>query len=342
MSGSNGPVVTPGKHFGILKVVGAGTLLAGAVAAAIFIAPDTHTNTVAKTDNAPRPGGPPQPFRPPPPDPAEVRPVVAPMAPQPPLMPQQTRRARPSSMSAYMDAAPPTRPVAPAKPGEETEQKIAGMPVLRAETIADAGWYLMPGDKIQCQSNEPLTERTGARFSVNIPEDVRGRDGLNVLVPRGSRATGRVAKGIDNGERRLVVVMDTIEGPSVPGRPTVVVPLGGTQAGDVLGGADLEGNVNTHFWSRLGSVAAYTVLDTVGRIGSGVASSQLNDAINGGRRDGTNVNIGLGGGGLGGGRGLAGRAFDYEINRPPTFDRPQGQACSIYVQSPIDFRKMRR
>lgn len=306
-----------------------------------WLYPSSRDNGSRRAEQPARPGivgaafNPPMPVEPParPAEPALARPT-APAGP--------AKRPRPSSMSVYVDAAPPTRPApAAAASGPAAAQTVAGMPVLRAEMLIDAGWYLMPGDKIQCQSNEPLTERTGARFSVNIPEDVRGRDGINILVPRGSRAVGRVAKGVDQGERRLIVVMDTIEGPTMPGRPTVVVPLGGTQAGDLLGGADLEGNVDTHFWARLGSVAAYTVLDAVGRVGSGIASSQLNEAINGSGRNGTNVNIGLGSG-IGGGRGLAGRSFDYEINRPPSFDRPQGQSCTIFVQSPLDFRAMRR
>lgn len=300
--------------------------------------PESKETTARRSEPPVRPGVVGAAFNPPP-EPVQIvrpeQPVIRPTAP-----PATPKRPRASSMSVYVDAEPPARP-APAgnaASGPVPAQTIAGMTVLRAESISDAGWYLMPGDKIQCLNNEPLTERTGARFSATIPEDVRGRDGLNTLIPKGSRAVGKVLRGLDNGERRLAAILTHIEGPSRPGQPTIVVPLGDGQAGDALGGADLEGNIDTHFWSRLGAVAAYAGLDLVGRVGSSVASNAINESLS--SRNGTNVNVGQFG--MQGGRGLAGRAFDHDIQRPPTFDRPQGQACTVFVNQPIDFRAASR
>lgn len=346
---STPPSVSPGTPAGFMG--GARVALAIGAAAGLgvlgwWLLPERHHVEARTTDRASRPGVIGQPFvipaaitNPAPVEVARPEPVVArPMAP-----PAAAKRARPSSMSVYTDAEPPERPARAVAVGGGASgapapaQTIAGMQVLRAETITDARFYLMPGDKIPCINSEPLTERTGARFSAVIPEEVRGRDGTQRLIPKGSRAVGRVVKGMDHGERRLAAILTHIEGPTVPGFPTMFVPLGDGQAGDALGAVDLEGNVETHFWSRLGAVAAYAGLDAVARIGAGVATSAITDGLSGGDGNRTNVNVGNFGG-LGTGRGLAGRAFDQQIQRQPTFDRPQGQVCTIFVNQPIDFR----
>lgn len=343
MSSSNQPPnVSPGQPAGFMGGLKTALIIGGAAGLGVlgwWLLPERGPVEAKVADRNSRPGIVGQPFVIPAaitaPPPAEVARPERPAAAAAPA-----KRARPSSMSVYTDAQPPERPAsasaaAAGAGGPPGPQTIAGMAVLRAETVGDARFYLMPGDKIPCINNEPLTERTGARFSAMIPEEVRGRDGTQRLIPKGSRAVGRVLKGMEHGERRLAAILTHIEGPTVPGQPTMFVPLGDGQAGDALGAVDLEGNVETHFWSRLGAVAAYAGLDAVARIGAGVATNAITDSLS--SRGGTNVNVGNFGGVVSG-RGLAGRAFDHEIQRGPTFDRPQGQVCTIFVNQPIDFR----
>lgn len=291
-----------------------------------------------------------QPWAPPPIQPVSQPrpPMMMPAAQERPSLddrPQGAQRARATSMVGYARPAPP--PTAAASNGRlgaaEEAQTLAGMTVLRAQTLADARHYLMPGDKISCLNLEPITERTGAAFSAIIPDNIYGREGPAgglPLIPKGSRAVGKVLRGLDHGERRLAAVLTHIEGPTVSGRPTMFVPLGNAAAGDALGQVDLEGNIETHFWSRLGAVAAYAGLDAVARIGSSVAGDAISDALQGsGGRNGGGVSVNNFGN-MGSGRGLAGRAFDHEIQKQPSFNRPQSQPCTIFINQPIDFRSI--
>lgn len=244
-------------------------------------------------------------------------------------------RPRPSQMAVYSRPAPQaSQGGRDGAGGPDEPRTIAGMEIRRAETIADASYFLMPGDTIACLTTQPLTERSGARFSASIPNDVLSRTGRR-LIPAGSRALGKSISGMDHGERRLAAVFTHIEGPSVPGKPTLFVGIGDGQAGDQLGRVDLEGNIETHAWSRLGTVAAYATLDMVARAGTGVAGNAINDSLNSGGGQ-TNINLGNFGG-MGNARGLAGQAFDHELRRKPTFDRPHAQPCTIFIQQPIDF-----
>lgn len=350
------PSVQDGKPAGFLGgvpfVLLAGGVVALGVAGWWFLpsARDNAANRVQAEERIRAAGAMGQPWAPPPLQPvAQPRPpMMMPAAQERPSLddrPQGQQRARATSMVGYARPAPP--PTAAASNGRlgaaEEAQTVAGMTVLRAQTLADARHYLMPGDKIACLNLEPITERTGAAFSAIIPDNIYGREGPAggpPLIPKGSRAVGKVLRGLDNGERRLAAVLTHIEGPTTPGRPTMFVPLGNAAAGDALGQVDLEGNIETHFWSRLGAVAAYAGLDMVAGIGSSVAGAAISDAVQGnGRGGGVSVNNF---GGMGNGRGLAGRAFDHEIQKQPTFRRPQSQPCTIFINQPIDFRSVAR
>lgn len=253
------------------------------------------------------------------------------------------QRARPSPMAAYTARQRPANadPAASSgTPAAPATQQLAGLNVIRAEAIPDARFFLMPGDKIKCKNNEPINGNGNANFSALIDEDVFGRDpGPHdaPLIPRGSRAVGKTLQGMDHGQTVMAAILTHIEGPTINGRPTLFVRLGDGQAGDELGTPGLQGNIDTHFWPRLGAVAAYAGLDALARVGSGIASGSINDALSG--RDGSNTNVNIGSfGGMGTGRGLAGQAFDLELQRKPSFIRPQSQACTIFINQPIDFR----
>lgn len=244
-----------------------------------------------------------------------------------------TRKDAPPPVGA-LSASPRGTNAGPAGDGQPAT--LGGLEVLRAEYIADASRYLMPGDVIQCLTTAPLTERSGATFSALIPNDVRGRDGNphRPLIPAGSRAVGKVVSGMVQGERRMAAIFTHIEGPTRPHQRTLFVRIGTGQAGDELGGVDLAGNIETHFWPRLAAVGAYALLDMTARVGSGLAGAALNEAIAPNGTNGPNINIGNFGG-MNSGRSLAGQAFDHEIQRKPTFDLPRGSPCSIRIQQPI-------
>lgn len=276
----------------------------------------------------------------PPPPAAEQRPQpAAPPPPPPPPGRPAPPRPRPSAMALYDDATP-LRPPERRSAASSQDEKIAGMSVIRAQTIADAGWYLMPGDKIQCENLEPITARTGAPFSATVPFDVKGRTGDRILIPRMSRVVGTVARGLDDdGNERLAAVLSHVEGPSVPGKPTLVASLGEAPAADVIGQVDLDGNVKTHFWRRLGAVAAFAGLDAVSQAGGALAGAALSNAVNN-ATGGDGVGVGFYSF-RGAGRSLAGREYQQQIRRPPSFERPQGQPCTVFVHKPLDFSVMK-
>jgi len=277
----------------------------------------------------------------PPMDPVPV-PAAAPPQPRPPepiaeAAPEPARRARPSAVwyaSAAPIRPPAPAPAAPAAPTEPAEFKIAGMTANRAEVLPEPEYWLMPGDKIECTTLEPLNNpRTGTPFSAIVPVAVRGRVGNRVLLPAGSRVVGSIVTDMERGQDRIAAVLNHAEWPSRAGQGTPVIALRSTAA-DQMGSAGLTGNAGNDFWSRFLSVAAYAALDTVVQAGGAIGTSALNDSL---RSSGTSVSVNtfpL----QNAARTLSGREYDQQQQRQAPFSRPQGQPCTVFVQHPLDFR----
>ena len=261
------------------------------------------------------------------------------------------RRVAPTSIVGYQASAqaapaapapPPATPVrAPANDGptrnadgpSSTAGTVAGMRVLRAGRLPQPQFWLMPGDKVPCLQVEPLVGIEGAQFTCEVHSDVKGRTGGVTLLDKGSRLVGTVVRGLDNGEERLGVVFSHAEGPAHPGEDSIVVPLDSPGA-DVTGRAGLDGRVETHFWSKLGGVAAYALIDLASQGLSLGVGSAIGSAL-GGSRGGASVGVFNFGSQ---GRSLAQSEFGQQANRRPTIERDRGEPLTVFIRHPIDFR----
>jgi hypothetical protein len=208
---------------------------------------------------------------------------------------------------------------------------IAGMQVLRAARLPQPQFWLMPGDKLFCDQNEPIVGVEGAPFTCNLTGDVQGRTGHVTLLSKGARLVGTVVRGVDNGEERLGVSFNHAEDAPPAGEDPIVVPLNSPGA-DATGQAGLDGHVNTHFWSKLGATSAYALLDLATQglsIGAGAA---LGGAFGGSRNTSVNVlNLGSQG------RSLAQSEWGEQANRRPTFERNKGEPLTVFITHPIWF-----
>lgn len=210
---------------------------------------------------------------------------------------------------------------------------VAGMRTLRAERLPQPQFWLMPGDKVPCLQVEPIVGIEGAQFTCEVHTDVKGRTGGVTLLDKGSRLVGTVVRGLDNGEERLGVVFSHAEGPADLGEDPVVVAMDSPGA-DVTGRAGLDGRVETHFWSKLGGVAAYAVIDLASQGLSLGVGSAVGSAL-GGNRGGAPVGVFNFGSQ---GRSLAQSEFGQQANRRPTIERDRGEPLTVFIRHPIDFR----
>lgn len=142
-----------------------------------------------------------------------------------------------------------------------------------------------------------------------VSRDVRGFDGTRVLIPRGSRVIGQYSSGVSAGQKRIFIVWTRV---ITPEGVSIQLTSPGT---DALGRGGLEGEVDRHFFERIGGAL---LLSVVGAAGAAVVDQPT-----------TQVIIGATSGSQGSG------AVQRDI--PPTIEARQGAPIRIFVARDLDF-----
>lgn len=145
-----------------------------------------------------------------------------------------------------------------------------------------------------------------------VSQDVRSHDGSRVLIPRSSRLVGQYQSGLQAGQRRAYVIWQSAILPS-----GVTVSLQ-SPATSFDGTAGLEGDVDSHFFSRFGSAMLLSVIGGLTTIASGGASVIL-----------------------GGGQSAASTALQQDGQRPPTVRVRMGEPIRVYTARNLDFGQSR-
>jgi type IV secretion system protein VirB10 len=218
------------------------------------------------------------------PVPLVVNPVAAPIqapppAPPPPriiYVPQQVPNVQPQPPQ---EAPPPQRtgsaPAlvfdagAPSVPGEgapatatadagnvpaPTGSAVAGTRT-RAGVLANRATTVAQGTVIPAVLETALDSTRAGLARAIVSRDVRGFDGTQVLIPRGSRLIGEYRSEVQPGQNRAMVNWFRLI------RPDGTTISIGSPAGDPLGRAGIRARVNSHFFERFAGAILQTALD---------------------------------------------------------------------------------
>ncbi len=146
-----------------------------------------------------------------------------------------------------------------------------------------------------------------------VSRDVRGFDGSQILIPRGSRVIGEYKSAVAQGQSRAFVIWTRVIRPD---GVSIQIASSGT---DPLGRAGLAGKVNTHFFQRFSGAILLSVID------AGV--SNLSN-----RNNSTQVIIGSSSDAA-----TASLAALLPTAIPPTIKVAQGAPIRIFVARDLDF-----
>ena len=141
-----------------------------------------------------------------------------------------------------------------------------------------------------------------------VSQDVRSYDGSRVLLPRSSRLVGQYQSGLQAGQRRAYVIWTQAI------RPDGVTVALASPATGFDGTSGLNGEVDSHFFSRFGSAMLLSVIGGLGTIASGGASVVL-----------------------GGGQTAASTALQQDGQRSPTVRVRMGEPVRVYTARNLDF-----
>ena len=255
----------------------------------------------------------------PPPAPVPMAAQPPPAAPQPasPDLPEIHWRA-PAVVVDLADAASaPTLELAQAQaPGPRAG---AANDTARASQMRDLGRIVPQGFVIPATLETAIDSDLPGSVRAVVSRDVRGFDGAQVLIPRGSKLIGQYRSAAAIGQTRAFVVWTRII------TPTGVTIDVGSPATDTLGRGGLAGTADDHFFQRFGAAILLSV------VSGGV------DAL---ARSGSN-NIALVIGSPAQAQNVASIALQKQIDIPTTIRVPQGKPVQVSVARDLDFTGVR-
>jgi type IV secretory pathway VirB10-like protein len=146
-----------------------------------------------------------------------------------------------------------------------------------------------------------------------VSRDVRGFDGTEILIPRGSRVIGEYKSAVAQGQTRAFVIWTRVIRPD---GVSIQIASSGT---DPLGRAGLAGKVNTHFFQRFSGAILLSVIN------AGVQNLSN-------RNNNTSIVIASSGDAA-----TASLAALVPTAIPPTIKVAQGAPIRIFVARDLDF-----
>ena len=196
--------------------------------------------------------------------------------------------------------------------GTTTATEAGDDQAVKAKVIRNRANLVAQGSMISAVLETPIDSRRPGLVRAIVSRDARGFDGTRVLIPRGSRLIGEAAGDVKPGQKRVLVTWTRLI------RPDGVAIRIGSPAADVLGGAGIQGRVNTHFLERFGNA----VLQSALMIGVNIASRP---------RSGSVIV------GVPGQIGTMGQSLLPDVNPGPTIKVRSGAEISVFVARDLDF-----
>ena len=270
----------------------------------------------------------PPPTAPAPPIPTQQTPIPS-LTQQPP--PDPLAKARHAPLLAFNSngsAAPPPGISGPvgeegvARPSttqaSELATRLQATPVraVGATVLPHQSYLLTKGTTIPCVLQTAIDSTLPGFVTCKLPQDIIGKTGIT-LLDRGTLVVGETQGGMQQGQSRLFVLWTRAETPN-----GVVINLD-SPAADPLGRTGFDGEVQTHFWARLGGALLLSVVQGGLQAGVAAVSPQGSTNINTGSIDS-----------------VAAESLRNSVNIRPTLTKNQGELVSIFVARDLDFNQV--
>ena len=195
--------------------------------------------------------------------------------------------------------------------GPSTASQAQPITRMRASVLANRSMTVPQGYLIPAVLETGFDSTKPGFARAVVSKDVRGFDGKNVLIPRGSRLIGTYVADIAPGQRRAIISWTRLI------RPDGMTITLDSPAVDTLGRGGVPASVNTHFFQRLGDALLQSTVD----IGRGLAGRAATGPI---------VVVP-------GNPTSAATPMTFGSNYAPTLTVPPGRSISVFVAHDLDF-----
>jgi len=242
---------------------------------------------------------------------AEPLPPIMQRVPAEPPLPQ--RNATGSPLVIDTGTSQESTPPAAGRPGMTTSGPTTQPATrMRASALANPSMTVPQGYLIPAVLETGFDSTKAGYARAIVSRDVRGFDGKNVLIPRGSRLIGQSEAGIARGQKRAVITWTRLI------RPDGMTISLDSPAVDPAGRTGVAASVNSHFFARLGDA----LLQSTFAIGQALAGRAAT---------GTVVVVG------GSAATTGSQLFATATNYLPTLKVPPGKSVSVFVAHDLDF-----
>lgn len=204
-----------------------------------------------------------------------------------------------------------------------TRMNSARYATSKATRMQNMHMTIAAGTMINCGAITELDTTVPGFVSCKVSREVRSADGSVVLIDKNAVMTGEVSAGILQGQARAFVLWSRVRNQD---GAVAYLDAPGTNR---LGSAGVPGQVDTHFWERLGQAMMVSVFSDLSR---GVMQSLINSTQKGSSN--TNVNLDDSSNSQ---EQLASEVLRATINIPPTLTVNHGETVSVFVPRDVDF-----
>ena len=211
---------------------------------------------------------------------------------------------------ASVVAAATAAPAPNGPPGNDFASRIGGVGggPATARSDVDPRTTITQGTMIAAVLETAINTDVPGYVRAVVSQDVRSFDGTRVLVPRSSRLIGQYQSGLQAGQKRAYVIWTRLI------RPDGVSVALASPASAFDGSGGLPGQVDSHFFQRMGSAMLLSVIGGLSTIASGGASVIV-----------------------GGGQNAASTALQQNGQISPTVRVRMGEPIRVFTARDLDF-----
>ena len=209
--------------------------------------------------------------------------------------------------------------------GEKDDEFSAAMTAsgvgapARAKQMKHPSLTVPAGIVIPCILQTAINSELIGFVDCVLPSEVRSADGAVTLLDKGTQVMGQIRSGLRRGQERLFILWTRARTPD-----NVTVDLA-SPAADELGRAGVTGAVNNHFWKMFWTAALYSLIEYGPQLATAAIQNQNHTGINNYTTFLTPQ------------QSLANTVLQDDLHIPPTLEKNQGDAVSIFVARDLDF-----
>ncbi|GAA4665029.1 type IV secretion system protein VirB10 [Bartonella pachyuromydis] len=196
---------------------------------------------------------------------------------------------------------------------------------IRSSALPNRNFIITMGTPIPCILETAINSDQQGFTSCIISRDILSDNGRVVLLDKGTQIVGEYRGGLKKGQSRLFILWTRAKTPE-----GVIIALA-SPATDTLGRSGMDGDIDNHWFERIGSALLVSIVRDV----TGYAKERLSKSQK--KKDKEAVSSEENVSTVSSGQNIASILTENYANIPPTLTKNQGELVNVFVARDLDF-----